>query len=86
MKQKVLTFKHSLNRGIHSSPSKIIKYVEFRYTSLANTYTFKKGMRDLQFHTNDFNIIWRINYKATIIGSNIHSDLIKHPGETFSAG
>ena len=47
---------------------------------------FNKGMRDLQFHTNDFIIIWRINYNATVIGSNIHCDLIKQPGETVSAG
>ena len=49
-------------------------------------YTFNKGMRDLQFHTNDFSIIWRINYNATVIGSNIHCDLMKQPGETVSAG
>ena len=38
-------------------------------------------MRDLQFHTNDFSIIWRINYNATVTGSNIHCDLIKQPRE-----
>ena len=43
-------------------------------------------MHDLQFHTNDFSIIWKINYKAAIIGSNIHCDLMKQPGETVSAG
>ena len=63
-----------------------VTYAEFRYTSVANTYTFKKEMCDLQFQTNDFSIIWRINYKATVIGRNIHCDLIKQPGETVSAG
>ena len=45
-------------------------------------------MRDLQFHTNDFCIIWRINYNicATVIGINIRCHLIKQPGETVSAG
>ena len=45
-----------------------------------------RGMRDLQFHTNDFCIIWRINYNATVIGINIRCHLIKQPGETVSAG
>ena len=85
MKQKVLNFKRSLNRGIHSSPS-IISMRNSVYTCVANTYTFKKGMHDLQFHTNDFSIIWRINYKAAVIGSNIRCDLMKQPGETVSAG
>ena len=43
-------------------------------------------MCDLQFHTNDFSIIWRINYNAPVIESNIYCDLIKQPGETVSAG
>ena len=30
--------------------------------------------------------IWRINHNATVIGSNIHCDLIKQPGETVSVG
>ena len=40
----------------------------------------------LQFHANDFSIIWRINHNATVIGSNIHCDLIKQCGETVSVG
>ena len=43
-------------------------------------------MRDLQFHTNDYRIIWRINYNATVIGINIRCHLIKQRGETVSAG
>ena len=43
-------------------------------------------MCDLYFHTNDFSIIWRINYNSTVKGSNIHCDIIKQPGETVSAG
>ena len=43
-------------------------------------------MCDSYFHTNDFSIIWRINYNPTVIGSKIHCDLTKQPGETVSAG
>ena len=74
MKQKVLTFIHSLNRGIYSSPSKI---------SMRNSV-----LQAMLTHIH-FSIIWRINYRlynATVIGSNIHCDLIKQPGETVSAG
>ena len=38
MKRKVFTFKHSLNKD--SFVSKYNKYPEFRYTGVANTYTF----------------------------------------------
>ena len=34
----------------------------------------------------NFSIIWNINYKASVIGSNIQYDVMKQPGETFSAG
>ena len=60
--------------------------MEFRYTSIASMYIFNKRMCDLQFHTNDFSIIWRINYNASIIGSNIQCDVTKHPGEIVSVG
>ena len=43
-------------------------------------------MCDLQFHTNDFIIIWRINHNASVIGGNIHGDVIKQPGETLTVG
>ena len=43
-------------------------------------------MRDLQFHTNDFIIIRRINHNASITGSNIHCDVKRQPGETVSVG
>ena len=45
-----------------------------------------KEMRDLQFYANDFIIIWRINYNASVIGSDIHCDVIKQPGETVIVG
>ena len=48
-------------------------------------YTFNKRMRDFQFHTKDFSIIWSINYNASMIGSNIKCDVMKQPGETVSA-
>ena len=82
----VFTFKHSLSRGIHSSPSKISMRPrnsvihEVSYTRVA------KRMRDFQFHTKDFSIIWSINYNASVIGSAIQCDVIKQPGETASAG
>ena len=47
---------------------------------------FNKRMCDLQFHTNDVNIIWRINHNASITGSNIHCDVKRQPGETVSVG
>ena len=47
---------------------------------------FNKRMRDFQFHTKDFSIIWSINYNASMIGSNIQCDVMKQPGETVSAG
>ena len=47
---------------------------------------FNKRKRDLQFYTNDFSIIWRINYIASVIGSNIQCDVIKQPGEIVSVG
>ena len=53
---------------------------------LPHTYTFNKRMCDLQFHTIDFCIIWSINYNASIIGSSIHCDVMKKPGETISPG
>ena len=43
-------------------------------------------MRDFQFHTKDFSIIWSINNNASMIGSNIQCDVMKQPGETISAG
>ena len=43
-------------------------------------------MRDFQFHTNDFNIIWSISYNASVVGSCIHCDVMKLRGETVSAG
>ena len=49
-------------------------------------YMFNKRMHDFQFHTNDFSIIWSINYNASIIESNIQCDVMKQPGETVSAG
>ena len=49
-------------------------------------YTFNKRMRDLQFHTNDFIIIWRVNHNASVIESNLHCDVIKQPGETIIIG
>ena len=41
-------------------------------------------MRDLQFHTNNFIITWRINHNAIVTGSNIHCDVKRQPGETVS--
>ena len=64
----------------------LTKYAEFRYTSVTNTCTFNKSMRDLQFHTNNFIIIWRINHNASIIGIITDCDVIKQPGETVSVG
>ena len=49
-------------------------------------YTFNKRMRDLQFHTNGFGIIWRINYNASVIESKIQCDVIKQPGIIVSIG
>ena len=49
-------------------------------------YTFNKRMRNLQFYTNDFIIIWRINHNASVTGSNIHYDVKRQPGETVSVG
>ena len=49
-------------------------------------YMFNKRMRDLQFHTNDFSIIWRINYNVSVIASNIQGEVIKQPGEIVSVG
>ena len=43
-------------------------------------------MCDFQFHTNDFSIIWSINYNASVIESNIQCDVMKKPGEIVSAG
>ena len=37
------------------------------YTNVDNTYTFNKRMRDLLFHTKDFNIIW---HNDSIMGSD----------------
>ena len=45
-----------------------------------------KRMPDVQLHSNDFGIIWSINYIASVIGSDIQCDVIKQPGETLSAG
>ena len=67
------------------SPSKISMQNSI-YTSIANTYTFNERVRDLQFHTNDFSIIWRINHNATVIRSKIYCDAIKQPAETVSVG
>ena len=53
---------------------------------LTRTYMFNERMRDLQFHTNDFIIIWRINHNAGVIGNNIYCDVIKQPEETVSVG
>ena len=86
MKQKVFTFKHSRNRGIHSSPSKISMRNSIIQALLTRIHLANKGMHDLQFHINDFSIIKRINYNATIIGSSIHCNLMKQPEETVSAG
>ena len=87
MKQKVFTFTHSLNRGIHSSPSKIRMRNSVIQALLTRIATLNKGMCDLQLvHTNDFSIIWSINYNAIVIRSNSHCDLIKQSGETVSAG
>ena len=43
-------------------------------------------MRGLQFHTNDFIIIWRINHNANVTGNNIHCNVKRQPGETVSVG
>ena len=43
-------------------------------------------MRDFQIHTNDFNIIWSVNYNVSVIENNIKGDVMKHHGETVSAG
>ena len=68
IKQKVFTFKHSINRGIDSSPSKIsMRDSVVIHTTVANMYIFNKIVCDLQFHTNDFSIIWSINYNASVI-------------------
>ena len=48
-------------------------------------YTLNKRMHGFQLHTNDFSIIWSINYSASIIGNNIQCDVMKQPGETVSA-
>ena len=81
MKQKVFTFKHSLNRGIHLSPSKI----SMRNSVIQALLTRIHLMKECVIYTNDLSIFWRINYNATIIGSNIRCDLIKQSGETVSA-
>ena len=82
IKQKVFTFRQSLNRRVHLFPSKIHKYAEFRYTCVDNTYTFNKRMRDFQYHTKDFR---SINYNDSVIGSNIQYYVMIQPGETVSA-
>ena len=61
-------------------------YAEFRYTSIANMYTFNKRMHDLQSHDNDFIIIWRSNHNASVTGSNIHCNVKGQPGEMVSVG
>ena len=33
--QEAFTFKRDLNKGIHSSPSEVISYAEFCFTSVA---------------------------------------------------
>ena len=43
-------------------------------------------MRDFQFHTKHFSIIWSINYNASVMGSNIQCDVMKQNGETVSVG
>ena len=85
IKQRVFTFKHSLNRGIHSSPSKICMWNSI-VQALLTRIRFNKRMQDFQFRTKDFSIIWSINYDASVIGSNIQCDVMKQPGETVSAG
>ena len=79
IKQKIFTFKHSLNRGIHSSPSKINMRNFVIQALLTRIATFNKRMRDFQFHTS---IIWSINYNASVTESNIQCDVMKQPGET----
>ena len=83
IRQKVFTFKHSLNRGIHSSPSKISMRNSVIQALLTRIRLINKRMRDFQFHTS---IIWSINYNASVIESNIHYDVMKQPGEIVSAG
>ena len=86
IKQKLFTFKHSLNRGIHSSPSKISKLMwnSVIRALLTRIRLIKECM--IQFHTRDFSTIWSINYNASMIGSNIQCDVMKQPGETISLG
>ena len=49
-------------------------------------YTFNKRMHDLQFHTNVFSIIRRVNYNPSVIESKIQCDLAKQPGKIVSIG
>ena len=85
IKRKVITFKHSLNRGIHSSPSKI-SMQNFVIQSLLTRIRLIKECMIFRFTLNDFSIIWSISYNASITGSSIHCDVMKRPGETVSAG
>ena len=85
IKQKVFTFKYSLNRGINLSPSSmwnsIIQMMRTRiHLIIDNTcfymyyLWFNKRMCDFQFHTS---IIWSTDYSASIIESNIQCDVMK---------
>ena len=84
MQRKVFTFKDSLNRGIHLSPSKM--YVGI-LALLICMYTFNKGMYDLPFQTEDSSIFW---CNDSIMGSKKqhiqHFNIIKQPGQTVTAG
>ena len=71
IKQKVFTFKHSLNRGIHSSPSKISMWNSILQALLTRTRLIKECV----IYANDFIIIWRINHNANVTGSNIHCNV-----------
>ena len=85
IKQKVFTFENSLNRGIHSSPSNISMRNSVIQVVLTRIRLIKECVI-FSFHTNDFSIVWSISYNASIIGSSIHCDVMKQPGETVSAG
>ena len=84
-KTKCIYLQTQPKKGIHQSPSKINMRNSVLQVLLTCIRVHRK-MCDLQFHTNDFSIIWRINHNARVIGSNIHCDVIKQPGEAVSVG
>ena len=79
-KTKVFTFKHSLNRGIHLSSSKI----SMRNSVIQALLTHTRSIKEYVIYSNDFIIIQRINHNASVTGSNIHFDVKRQPGETVS--